>query len=742
MRKGLIALASLLAAMPLIAQSYGLVQMGTGSNPPNAIHQVLNQEWDNETETAGWTKILADSLGKQSYSTKQDIPFGFAYAGATVSEFWVASTGYVAFSQPTSEPKASVDTFLTMPIAGLPSKVIYVGGVNLDGDNDAVYTKVFGTFPHRQLWIRFHSASCSQDRYAYYSIVLEESSYRIHVVEQMADLSNTVRYLSTGLQWNNTESAQLWENHAWIYDGTRFTHDNRYQTFEWSGAYANDWQIGLYNQNLSKYPLSEGTSTSPFRIPVRVQALGYQGGGELMVNTYANGVWVDSALLSIPLATNNFLGEGYEYSLYPQFNPANLTLGQEYEIMHVLQVNGDNNQLNDTVRQRWVFRDSRTGAVDSSQMLVESFTASWCSECPMAQDYWMDSLERAFPGQITWIQHHSYDGIQPSLSPVLQRYSRLPTSEFYPVEYPSAFINRMPTFGPGFVMAPNQWVEGAMQVDWQAKQKTFDVEVLNLLYDTLTQIMTGDVKVTARNYCWADEVHIGGSLLETSVRGLGFGFNQSVKSAWTSDSNSLYFGKNNPMVGYTHKRAALASLFGGEEPGISDVHEVLAPGDQRVKSFSIEVPVSAINIVIPDGADFGPAGVVTGRGKLADFRVLAYAWEAQHNNWTQEDFAPIVAIDEQPLWDLVLSTDNGLNKGFMQVFPNPASDWIAVNADDQIISTWEFIDVSGRSVLSGVAGSNAILRLNVSALNAGTYWLRCQTLEGQLLTQPLIKASF
>jgi hypothetical protein len=447
-------------------------------------------------------------------------------------------------------------------------------------------------------------------------------------------------------------------------------------------------------------------------------------------------------LLSIPLATNDFLGEGYEYSLYPQFNPANLTLGQEYEIMHVLQVNGDNNALNDTVRQHLVFRDSRTGAVDSSQLLVESFTASWCTECPMAQDYWMDSLERAFPGQITWIQHHSYDGIQPSLSPVLQRYSRLPTSEFYPVEYPSAFINRMPTFGPGFVMAPNQWVEGAMQVDWQAKQKTFDVEVLNLQYDTLTQIMTGDVKVTARNYCWADEVHIGGSLLETSVRGLGFGFNQSVKSAWTSDSNSLYFGKNNPMVGYTHKRAALASLFGGEEPGISNVHEILAPGEQRTRSFSLEVPISAIDVVIPDGADFEPYGVVTGRGKLADFRVLAFAWEAQHNNWTQEDFAPIVAIDEQPLWDLALSVGHASAKGYMQLYPNPASDWIMVVTENMTLSKWELIDVSGRVVLKGLGASNASLRLNVSPLNPGTYWLRCETVQGQVLTQPFVKASF
>jgi hypothetical protein len=96
----MIVVASLLAALPLKAQSYGLVHMGSGSNPPNAVNQIVNQELDNETESAGWTKILADSLGKQTYSAQQSIPFPFAFAGSTVSEFWVASTGYVSFTQP------------------------------------------------------------------------------------------------------------------------------------------------------------------------------------------------------------------------------------------------------------------------------------------------------------------------------------------------------------------------------------------------------------------------------------------------------------------------------------------------------------------------------------------------------------------------------------------------------------------------------------------------------------------
>jgi hypothetical protein len=455
-----------------------------------------------------------------------------------------------------------------------------------------------------------------------------------------------------------------------------------------------------------------------------------------------NGTWIDSSVLSIPSATNAFLGESYPFSLYPQIEPSTLVLGKPYEVMHILRVDGDNNALNDTVRQTLVFRDSRTGAVDTSQMLVESFTASWCSECPMAQDYWIDSLERAFPGQITWIQHHSYDGIQPSLSPVLQRYSRLSISDFYPVDYPSAFINRTPTFGPGFVMTPSQWVEGAMQVDWQAKQKTFDVEVMNLQYDTLTQIMTGEVKVTARNYCWADDIHIGGSLLETQVRGLGFGFNQSVKSAWTADSNSLYFGKNNPMVGYTHKRAALTSLFGGDEPVISNVHEILAPGEQRMRSFSLEVPIAATDVVIPDGADFEPYGVVKGRGKLADFRVLAFAWEAQHNNWTQSDFSPIVAIDEQPLWDLALNSNYVKSQADLALYPNPTANFVHVELMGGLINQWEIIDLSGRTLLSGQADRIQNLSLDVSSLSIGTYWLRCQTLEGQSLSQAFVKTSF
>jgi hypothetical protein len=230
--------------------------------------------------------------------------------------------------------------------------------------------------------------------------------------------------------------------------------------------------------------------------------------------------------------------------------------------------------------------------------------------------------------------------------------------------------------------------------------------------------------------------------LETQVRGLGFGFNQSVKSAWTADSNSLYFGKNNPMVGYTHKRAALTSLFGGDEPVISNVHEILAPGEQRMRSFSLEVPISATDVVIPDGADFEPYGVVKGRGKLADFRVLAFAWEAQHNNWTQSDFSPIVAIDEQPLWDLALNTNYVKSQADLALYPNPTANFVHVELMGGLINQWEIIDLSGRTLLSGQADRIQNLSLDVSSLSVGTYWLRCQTLGGQSLSQAFVKTSF
>lgn len=744
MKKGTFAWLAAVLAFPAWAQNgYRLMRLGSESNPPTQQGVVWNAENDNETESTGWVKILADSLGQQSYSAAQTLPFGFSFAGNAMSQYWVSGTGYLTFQEPKAAPLEPSDAFLPMPISGLPDASVYVGGVRLDGDNDGVYTKVFGQAPNRQLWVRFHSATTTLNRYAYYSIVLEEGSNRIHVVEQMADLSNSLRAMSTGIQVDSQQVYQLWETLSAHYDAMRVPSDNQYATFEWGQALENDWQLEAYQSKQTK--IIDYGNAPPFggKLPINLQVrpLAYQTGADVLVNTYFNGVWVDTSTISIPAQMEEYLGYSYPFWLRPEIPTSAWEYGKAYDVMHILQVDGDGNAGNDTVRQRLLVRNPKTGASDTSELYIESFTASWCTECPAAQDFWMDSLVRSHDGPIVWVQHHSYDGIQPSLSPMLQRYDRQPISTFYPVDFPAAFLNRTPTFGPGFVVPPSQWAEAAVQLSYKGGEKTVDVQVLNLVYDTLSRMLSGELTVTARNYCWADEIHIGGSLLETSVRGLGFGFDQSVKTAWTLDSQSLYFGKQNPMVGYAHKRAAIGYLFGGEEPAISSVHELLSPGDSRKTSFSLKVPFSPTEVEIPEGADFEPFGKSLGRGKLADLRVVAFAWEELQQGWSTEGFAPIVAVNEAPLWNYALKTNPTWVSSNLQLYPNPSVDHLTVNCPGKGALHWQVLDGMGRIHMQGTSASEQAFQISSSSLQAGTYWLRCVDERGQSWSQAWVKLS-
>ena len=68
----------------------------------------------------------------------------------------------------------------------------------------------------------------------------------------------------------------------------------------------------------------------------------------------------------------------------------------------------------------------------------------------------------------------------------------------------------------------------------------------------------------------------------------------------------------------------------------------------------------------------------------------------------------------------------------VNVFPNPASDYLNVNAGGERIESIELIDYSGRLVTSLRYGQDIQVRIDVTELSSGMYFIRAQTTGGQM----------
>ncbi len=135
---------------------------------------------------ASWTSILSGGNFSPTWSTIQTLPFAFDYDGTPVTQFKVSSSGVLTFDVNTSLSAPSY-TNAILPNSGIPNKSILVWGLRGTGNNDAIATKVFGTAPNRQFWVFFASFSflnSGNSDYAYYSIVLEEGTNHMFIVDQ------------------------------------------------------------------------------------------------------------------------------------------------------------------------------------------------------------------------------------------------------------------------------------------------------------------------------------------------------------------------------------------------------------------------------------------------------------------------------------------------------------------------------------------------------------------------------
>lgn len=185
---------------------------------------------------AGWTIVLAASNTNPTWSATQTLPFAFSFNGSPVTQYKVSSSGILTFDVATAVAAPSY-TRSTLPNAAIPNNSVCIWGLGGIGANDNVITKTFGSSPNRQFWIQFSSYGYGTtvsdgSNFTYWSIVLEEGTNSIHIVDNRTGGYSGNAKVFAGIQINSTTSYNVSSTDVTALAGTDPTPaDNTYYTF-------------------------------------------------------------------------------------------------------------------------------------------------------------------------------------------------------------------------------------------------------------------------------------------------------------------------------------------------------------------------------------------------------------------------------------------------------------------------------------------------------------------------------
>lgn len=222
----------------LMAQTGYYQVPGSGMGNPGGLNDDLDYPPGGGLGS-GWTDVI-NGAQSSSWTSAQNIPFDFKFNDQTVTKFLVGTSGVITFDvgttmdAPSSTPEA-------LPSSKIPDNSICVWGADLKKTGDYVITKTWGSAPNRQLWIGWYSASETniQDGWAYCSIVLEEGTNNIYLVDQRVyclsgqSACTGKTSMTWGIQVNSTEAVMVngKSGYQMISENNPETSDNVYYTF-------------------------------------------------------------------------------------------------------------------------------------------------------------------------------------------------------------------------------------------------------------------------------------------------------------------------------------------------------------------------------------------------------------------------------------------------------------------------------------------------------------------------------
>ncbi|MCC7297027.1 MAG: T9SS type A sorting domain-containing protein [Bacteroidia bacterium] len=711
MLRPLLSVLLLLATLAVNAQNYHYQYRNSG-NPLNmGSASVLNNSEDVSDENTGaWNLVLGKT---DEYSSAIFIPFAFQFNGNAETALKASPTGFITFDTSVSG-SAPAGTY-ALPNGALPSKTVSILGMASTGDNDKILTRSFGVAPNRQFWIKFASLSTPGDTtssFNYWSIVLEESTQKIFVVgmyfNQTFNEYQSPNH-SIGLQLNNSNAISVKGSPAITNKVSgKNPGDNFYYEFIPGSALLYDAELQLKN---STAVLKSGENMN---VDLSISNLGQSTIDSLSVAYSVNGGAPVKARYSamgiLPSAESLF-----SLSLTPVNNAG--TAGTAYVVkIWVSQPNNSNesNFTNDTVLTTAIV-SANSGVL--RRILVESGTAAWCGDCPVA-DVNLYQLQKQYNDTVIVVRHHSADNMSSNSDELNQMYLNI---------LPEAMLNRASTSGTK-----------AMAIDsLQAKitnskgaTAPASVAVSNVVLNETSGKLTYKVKAIFTDYYYGN-LSVGGMVLEDNVRGSGTGFSQTVGSKYILDSKSPFYRSVNPIAGY-YNQSVVWNLNGGIWGVGSGVAAVYKPGDSIVQTFEYTFPqlLKKINLA---SSPYLPVGDIFSLGKPADIKALGYLADNSGDKF-------IVNSAVKSLWDTALSAGDIVKNTGFDLYPNPTTGYLQLKIKEGNYRL-QIHTADGKAVYSNSFYSNGIFGVDLNSISAnGIYILRLENESGFWTTKQFVLA--
>ncbi len=557
-------LTMLLLALSLSAQYYYLPFLHAGENPGG-----LNNDGEYPVGggiPAGWTSILGGSQNVPVWSPIQSIPFDFVFNGDTVTNFFVSSSGVLTFADSVGPVPPAAPS--TIPNAAIPDNSVMIWGLAAPGSNDEIVVKTFGTAPNRQFWVHFSSYSyhgSAASAWVYWSIVLEETSNDIYIVDQRAGNVQNAGF-TLGIQFDATNALMIPGSPNIVnLAGTDPTPaDNSYYQFVFGTQ--SQYDCAMRSLDILKYL---DMSNAPFTIEGVVTNFGTETVNTLDFNySVNNGPAVTTSLtgLSIAMFDDQTITSGTPWT------PA--SSGEHHLKVWASDINGnpDQNPDNDTFYVTVVVMDT----IITKNVLIEQGTGTWCGWCPDGTVVMNDILQ-TLPNTIGVTIHNQDAMAFPDGNTV---------NSAYISGFPGGMVDR--------VKFADLTSVGFSRGQWKAKTEERLATPLPVhvsathTYNTNTRQLSVTVRVAFYEDMTGD-FRINCHIIEDSLTGTGQGWDQA--NFLNGTAGHPYQGMGHPIVGYVHNRVTRAML-GGPWGASGTIPATVTKGSVYERTFNYVLPAS------------------------------------------------------------------------------------------------------------------------------------------------------